>query len=416
VIIVPLARSAKDGLPWARRVLRGLVAVVFAVVLASCSTDIGSLGGMFESSPDGSDQPHINAMQQGGIKVAMLLPLSAAGQAGAIARSLKEAGELALFDTPNPGVVLVPKDTRGSPDGARLAANQAIQEGARLIIGPLFAGSVRAAGAIARASSVPVVAFSTDRNVAGGGVFLLSFLPALDVDRIVSYAVSRKKKNFAALIPKSAYGTLVENALANSLAQHGGKLVAVQRYNRSEQGLVEPVRRIATTIKQRRNKVQVLLVPESGQLLRSFATQFAAQKIPKGRVQLAGTGLWDDASVGSNKALVGGWFAAPPPQSKAAFAQRYQKAYGRNPPRIASLAYDAVSLAIALSRTPAAPGQSPFSSASLTNADGFAGVDGLFRFKPDGLNQRGLAVMEVTPGGARILSAAPNRFGAGAGF
>lgn len=396
--------------------MRCALALLMAVFLAGCSSNLG-LDSIFSSDDSAIQAPSQppGTVQNGGTKVAMLLPLSAAGQAGQIARSLKEAGELALFDTPDAGVILLPKDTRGSPDGARLAATQAIQEGAQLIIGPLFAGSVRAAGSVARANSVPVIAFSTDRNVAGNGVFLLSFLPAQDVDRIVSYAVSKNKKNFAALIPKSAYGTLVENALNNSLAERGGKLAAIQRYDRSEQGLIEPVRRIADAIKNRRNRIDVLLVPESGPLLRAFATQFAAQGIPRGRVQIAGTGLWDDDAVGRNEALVGGWFAAPPPQSKSAFVERYQNAYNRQPPRIASLAYDAVSLAIALARTPGADGRA-ISTAQLNNADGFAGVDGLFRFGPNGLNQRGLAVLEVTPGGTRVIESAPNRFSGSAGF
>jgi len=395
-----------------------LVALFLVLTLAACGGGGGVLGGLFEDEPGGEEatglaQPGVQpGVEGGGIKVAMLLPLSAAGQAGSIARSLKEAGELALFDTPNPGIVLVPKDTRGSPDGARLAASQAVQEGARLILGPLFAGSVRAVAPIARQNSISVIAFSTDRNVAGEGVYLLSFLPEQDVDRVVAYAVAQDKKNFAALIPRSAYGTLVENALATSLAQRGGRLVAVERYERSEQGLVEPVRRIAEAIKTQRNNIDVLMVPESGQLLRSFASQYAAQGVRR-EVQLAGTGLWDDAQIGHSQALVGGWFAAPPPEAKSQFAQRYTNAYGRSPPRIASLAYDAVSLAIALGRTP--DGQ-PYAHAQLANTDGFAGVDGLFRFMPDGLNQRGLAVMEVTPTGSRVISPPPSRFGPGAGF
>ncbi len=397
---------------------RALLCVAFVLVLAGCSGALTGPGGIFGGSDSGQtaqdlEKKQVEAIRAGGAKVALLLPLSATGQAGKIAKALKEAGELALFDTADPGIVLVTKDTRGTPDGARLAAKNAVAEGARLIIGPLFAGSVRATAPVAREANVPVVAFSTDRNVAGSGVYLLSFLPEQDVQRVVSYAIRRKKRNFVALIPKTAYGTLVENALATSLAKLGGRLIAVQRYARSEQGLVDPVRKIAEAIKNRRNKIDALLIPDSGQVLRSFATQFAAQGIKPGTVQLVGTGVWDGNMTGAPGILVGGWYAAPAPDAKAGFAQRFETAYGRKPPRIASLAYDAVSLAIVLGRN---QDGAKFVPERITNPDGFAGVDGLFRFRQDGFNERGLAVMQITEQGARVVSQPPSRFSAGAGF
>ncbi|MEX2249797.1 MAG: penicillin-binding protein activator, partial [Parvibaculum sp.] len=48
--------------------------------------------------------------------------------------------------------------------------------------------------------------------------------------------------------------------------------------------------------------------------------------------------------------------------------------------------------------------------AALTDPDGFAGVDGIFRFMADGRTERGLAVMEVRPGGAVVVDPAPTSF------
>jgi len=401
-----------------RRALIALCAIFLVLVVAGCSRSLLDTGDLFGGSGDTAanqplgPQPGIGVTATG-TKVAFLLPLSAAGRAGKIAKALKEAGELALFDVRDAGVVLVPKDTRGTPDGARLATKTAIAEGARLIIGPLFAGSVRATAVEARKSSVPVVAFSTDRNVAGGGVYLLSFLPEQDITRVVSYAIKKNKRNFAALIPRTAYGTLVHSALANALAKNGGRLVAVERYARSEAGIVEPARKIAEAIKNRANKIDAVVIPDSGQLLRSFAGHLSAQGIRPGQVQFIGTGLWDGISGTAPALLTGGWFAAPPPESKANFAKRFESAYGRRPPRIASLAYDAVSLAIVLGRNQTGAG---FDASQITNPDGFAGVDGLFRFTPDGFNQRGLAVMQIAPSGATVISPPASRFDAGAGL
>lgn len=341
----------------------------------------------------------------------MLLPLTASGKAGEIAKSLKEAGELALFDTKDPGFVLGFKDTRGTSAGAQAAATQAISEGAELIIGPLFAGSVRAAAPVAQARAVPVVAFSTDRNVAGNGVYLLSFLPKQDVERIVDFAIKRKIRRFAALIPRSAYGNVVAKAFQDAVASRRGRIVAMERYTRTAQGVGEPVNKVIAATKTGRLKAQAIFIPEGGQLLRAIGTAMTENGLDKSKTQLIGTGLWDEPSIGTATALSGGWFAAPTPQAKQNFVNRYRTAYGRQPPRIASLAYDAVSLAVALSRN--APQGQRFVPERLTNSDGFAGVDGLFRLVPEGLNQRGLAIMEVTPTGAKVIDQAPVQFGQG---
>jgi ABC-type branched-subunit amino acid transport system substrate-binding protein len=346
----------------------------------------------------------------GGAKVALLLPLSAEGQAAIYARSLKQAAELALFDTNNPSIVLIPKDTRGTPGGAQAAAQEAVRDGAELILGPLFATEVKAVAPIARAANVPVIAFSSDRTVAGNGVLLLSFLPDQEVARVVSYAAGRGKKKFGALLPGSPYGQLVEQAMTASVPRQGGKIVEVERFAPSSSGLDEPVRRIAAAAKE--GRIETLMIGEGGDLLKAIIPMLASAGVDRSQVQLVGTGLWDEPGVGSTPGLEGGWFAGPSPKAEEAFARRYKSAYGVEPPRIASLAYDAVSLAVALGR--GAPGER-FTLTQLTNPEGFAGVDGLFRFLENGGNQRGLAVMEITPTGNRVIDPAPARF-SGAGL
>ena len=371
----------------------------------------GLLGGSKPAAPAVTEN-RIENINTGGsaVKVALLLPLTARGQAGEIAGGLKEAGELALFDTANPGIVLIPKDTRGTPGGARAAARAAIDEGAELILGPLFAGSVKAVAPVARAAKVPVLAFSTDKTVAGDGVYLLSFLPGQEVTRVVRYAATRGARNFGALLPGSPYGTLVEQSMVSSVPRRGGKIVSTARYGRSASGLDQPVEQVAEAA--RAGKIQALMIAEGGAMLKTIGPILRSSGVDTSRVQLLGTGLWDEPGIGAVPGLTGGWFAGPSPSSKGAFERRFKSAQGRWPPRIASLAYDAVSLAVALSRNPRGD---RFTRTRLTNPEGFAGVDGLFRFLPGGLNQRGLAVIEVTASGTRIVSPPPTRF-SGAGF
>ncbi|HVY59496.1 MAG TPA: penicillin-binding protein activator [Xanthobacteraceae bacterium] len=357
------------------------------------------------SGPQPSGPPQqAAAIGTGHVKVGLILPLSASGNAGLAAQSMKNAAEMAIAEFNNPDVQLLVKDDAGSAQGAQQAAQQALDEGAEVILGPLFAHTVGAAGQAARTRGVPVIAFSTDSNVAARGVYLLSFLPESDVDRIVSYAVAQGKRSFVALLPDSAYGTVVEAAFKQAVARKGGRIVALERYEASK--LQDPVRAVA----QAAGRADALFVPDSADGVTAVVQALAANGVNLKRLQPLGTGLWDDPRIFSDAALQGGWFAAPDPVGYQAFAGRYRSRYGQEPVRTATLAYDAVALVAALVKT---QGGQRFSDEVLTNPSGFAGIDGVFRFRRDGTNERGLAVMEVGSGGSRVLAPAPKTFGSG---
>lgn len=406
-----LANAMTRGLHKAIRANRIVSAALFVFIgfgLAACGGSLG-VDDWFDSDSDKNQVTpnNVAAFKTGGAKIALLLPLTASGGAADIARSLKEAGELAVFEAGQAGIVLTTKDTLGTPAGAQAAAQAAIQEGAELIIGPLFSSSVKAVAPVAAAANVPVIAFSTDKNVATQGIYLLSFLPEHEVDRVVDYAVTSGRRNFAALVPKSPYGAVIEKALVAAVKKRKARVVAIQRYARNEQALQAPTKAMAKTVLNASKKVQALLIGEGGNLLRSIGSILAQEGVTGSTVKMLGTGLWDEAGVNSIQSIVGGWYAGPPPSAKSQFAQRFRTAYGREPPRLSSLSYDAVSLAIALARLP--QGQR-FTVTNLTNQEGFAGVDGLFRFRSNGLNDRGLAVMEVTGSGSNEVSTAPPSF------
>jgi ABC-type branched-subunit amino acid transport system substrate-binding protein len=390
------------------RGLRGLWPLCAGLLAAALLSACGTGGGGFGPSPGAAVTG-----STGSVKVALLLPITASGSTPGVAKALKQAAELALFDFDNPNVSLIPKDTKGTAEGARLAAESALQDGAELIIGPLFAQEVTAAAPVARQRGVSMIAFSSDEKVAGNGVYLLSFLAGRDVPRIVSFVMAQGKRNFAELIPQSAYGRIAETAFAKVVASAGGQASVRATFPPSDSSaMLGPVRQVANAVKSGQ-PIDVLFLPAGRDELPILAPLLAGEGLSNGRVQFIGTGQWDYSTVGNERALRGGWYPAPDPAGWSNFVDRYSKTYGSSPPRIASLAYDAVSLAVSLSNNP--PGQR-YTYSQLTRSSGFTGVDGLFRLLSDGTSERGLAILEVREGRPRVIDPAPSSFATASGY
>jgi Periplasmic binding protein len=339
----------------------------------------------------------------GQVKVGLILPLSASGNAGVAATSMKNAAEMALAEFQNPNIQLLIKDDAGSPQGAGQGTQQAVDEGAEIILGPLFAASVPAAAQATRSRSISCIAFSTDSTIAGRGVYLLSFLPESDVNRIVEYAASTGKRSFAALLPDNAYGNVVEIAFKQAVARRGGRVAVFEKYGSDR---ATPARNVAQALAQ----ADALLLADDGESVVAAADALTAAGANLRNIQLLGTGLWDNPRVFASASLQGGLYAAPDPAGFRAFAGRYRTRFGAEPVRTATLAYDSVALVAALARQGGA-GQR-YSSDVLTNPSGFAGIDGLFRFRPDGTNERGLAVMRVASNSGVPVAGSPKSFGA----
>ena len=398
------AESPKPQLT-TRRAAIGLV--LGAPLLSACAGVQQSLS-QFSNPFSGSPSAPAGPAQQpvtagtGQVKVGLILPLSASGNAGVAAQSMKNAAEMALAEFQNPNIQLLIKDDSGSPSGAQAGAQQAVDEGSEIILGPLFAASVPAVAQVARTRGISVIAFSTDSSVAGRGVFLLSFLPESDVNRIVEYSASIGKKSFAALLPENAYGNVVEAAFKTAVSRRGGRIAAFEKYGADRSA---PARTVAQALGQ----ADALMIADDGESVVATADALTAAGANLRNIQLLGTGLWDNPRVFSNPNLQGGLYAAPDPSGFRAFSGRYRTRYGGEPVRTATLAYDAVALVAALART---QGGQRFSQDVLTNPSGFAGIDGLFRFRPDGSNERGLAVMRVGNSGGVAVAGSPKSFGA----
>lgn len=379
-----------------RRTAVGLL--LGAPLLGACSGIQQTLSQYTTSGP--AQEPVVAGT--GHVKVGLMLPLSAPGNAGVAAQSMKNAAEMALAEFQNPNIQLLIKDDAGNPQGAQQGTQQALDEGAEIILGPLFAASVPATAQLARTRGVSVIAFSTDSSVAGRGVYLLSFLPESDVNRIIEYSAGIGKRSFAALLPENAYGNVVEAAFKQAVGRRGGRIVAFEKYGADRAAA-------ARNVAQALGQADALFIADDGDSVVSVADALTAAGANLRNIQLLGTGLWDNPRVYANPALQGGLYAAPDPAGFRSFSGRYRTKFGSDPVRTATLAYDAVALVAALARM---QGPQRFSPEVLTNPSGFAGVDGLFRFRADGTNERGLAVMKVATGGGQAVAGSPKSFGA----
>src|SRR5437763_4887348 len=236
---------------------------------------------------------------------------------------------------------LLVNDDGATPQGPGESTQQALSEGAEIILGPLFAVSVPAAAQLTRARGVSVIAFSTDSSVAGRGVYLLSFLPESDINRIVDYAAGTGKRSYAALVPDNAYGNVVEAAFKQAVGRKGGRMVAFEKYGADRS---TPARTVAQSL----GSADALLLADDGDSVVATADALTAAGANLRNIQLLGTGLWDNPRVFASQSLQGGLYAAPDPSGYRSFSGRYRTRFGGEPVRTATLAYDAVALMAAL--------------------------------------------------------------------
>jgi len=376
-------------------------------ILTGCAANLNQ-----QSGPTASITPQ-NPTQNGTsgkartVKIALLLPLGGFNKTAVIAKSMKQAAEMALFERNDPTIQLIVKNDHGTANGAKLAAQQAISSGAQIILGPLFSKAVTGAAPVARAANIPIVSFSNDANVAGRGVYLMSYLPDQEVERITNYAVSRGKRRFAALIPDTVYGHAVEKTFRNVVTRAGGQVIALERYPAKANGMLDPAKRIFEIIKESNDigaPIDALFLPGGQETLPSLGPLIAYSGLDNTSMQLLGTGGWEFPNIGRDQAFVGGWYPSPDPRGWQSFSGRFAKNFGQAPPRLASLAYDAVNMAISLSRN-ATGGR--FSPTAISQPDGFQGIDGPFRFNQNGLSVRGLAILQVKKFGSQVIEPAP---------
>lgn len=388
------------------------------------------------SSPDILLSPDANRSDT--TKIGLLLPLT--GPQAALGQAMLAGAQLALFEMATDQFTLYPFDTGGTPDGARAAAEAAIRNGVSLILGPLLASSVRAAAPVAGRVGVNVIAFSNSREVAGDNVFIMGFVPRQQVVTVVDYAARRGLRRLALLAPDNSYGRAVFQSLQNVTASRGAKIVKFSFYKPGATDFGTEIKAIsnyderrAALLKQRalleKREDEVsqqalkrldnldtigevdfdaILLPDTGSSMSVLAAQLAFFDVDQPAVRFLGLRNWDQIpNIEREPALRRAWFAAPSMRERRFFVDRFSQAFGKPPPRLVSLAYDATALAAVLARSPGGP---DFTRRALTNPNGFDGVDGLFRLREDGVAERAFSVLEVRKKGFRTLNPSARTF------
>ncbi len=330
-------------------------------------------------------------------RVAVLVPLT--GPEAGIGQSIANAANMALIDAGGTTLRITSYDTAA---GAAAAAQHALADGNRLILGPLLAADVRAVAPVAAGQHVPVLSFSNDTEVAGNGVYLLGFTPTQSIDRVATYAASRGLKRIAALVPNGLYGRRTSNALLHAVDMAGASVVSMQGYDRSPASLGAAVRKLGDP-----RSYDALLIADSGRI--ALVAAPLVRKSGSG-ARLLGTELWNtEPTLSGAKVMAGAWFAAVSDRLYSQFSIKYEARFGRRPYRLSSLGYDAVLLAVRIS-SDWKPG-SAFPTRKLSDPGGFSGIDGAFRFGEDGIAQRMLDVKQIGTGGVTIVSPAATGFG-----
>ena len=347
------------------------------------------------------------------VTVALLVPGGSGVESDSfLASNLENAARMAIADLQGVQIDLRVYNTGASPEQAATVATQAVNDGAKIILGPLYAEAANAAGIAVANRGVNVLAFSNNSSIAGNNVFVLG--PTFDntANRLVSYAGTKGIQNFSIVHGDDHQGAVGRDAIANAV-RNGGKTVgSVQSYPMTQQGIISAAGPIANSIRSSGSQA-VFLTGGVNADLPLIATALPEQGIDPAVTQYIGLTRWDVTPQAlALPGLQGGIFAMPDTQMISLFESRYAAAYGQNPHPLAGLAFDGIA---AIGALLAQGNPEALSVAGLTQSQGFQGTQGVFRLLPNGTNQRALAIAQIQNNQVVILEPAPRSF-AGLGF
>ena len=364
-----------------------LLLLASLILLAACSTVPRS-----KAPPAAVAEP-----SDGMHRVALLLPVT--GPDADVGQSIANAAALALADTKVTNIRMVTYDTGL---GVAAATQRAIADGNKVILGPLRGDNVVEVAEIARPSGVPIISFSNDVGVAGQNVFLLGHLPNQSIERVVLYAKSQGMNRFAAVVSSNVYGQRAQSNITTAVHAAGGTLLGIQESNGTAASADAAARRLAQM-----GAIDAILVADSGRA--AMAIVPALRRSGLRTAKILGTDLWNiDGTLAGSSPMYGAWFASVSDTLYSQYATKYRARFGKAPLRLSSLGYDSVLLVARVARD-WRPG-TRFPIGQLTDPQGFIGVDGAFRFNPNGMTERMLEVQEIQAGKFVTVSAAPSQF------
>ena len=386
-----------------RKPLRLLILPFVAFALAACEPGLMTNTGSSKGPKVDTSKP---------IPVALLVPRGGSASDDLLAQELENAARLAIRDLAGVQIDLRVYGTGGSAALAATAASQAVNEGAQIIVGPLYGEAANAAGNAVAAQGVNVLSFSNNASIAGGNVFVMGQGFDDTSSRLVRYAKATGKDKILVLHSNDVAGQLGRNAIMNAIAQNGATSAGAVDYSLSQESVIAAVPRVKAAV-EANGANAIFLTTSSASALPLFAQLLPEAGVLTTSTQYIGLTRWDiPAQTLALPGVQGGWFAMPDPSATAAFSQRYSAAYGKTPGPIAGLAFDGIAAVGALARS----GKSnALSTANLTQGAGFRGANGVFRLKTDGTTEHGLAIATVRNNSVVIIDPAPQGFG-GAGF
>ncbi len=376
---------------------KAVLAILVAALLAACSVvpkGPPTTGGPPPVDPNG---PSVGLPTDGARhRIALLVPMT--GSNAGVGEAISNAATMAVLDTGGKTVRITTYDTA---TGAAAAAQKAVADGNKLILGPLLAEDVRAAAPVGRAARVPIIAFSNDVSVAGPGIYLMGFVPTQSVDRVVTYAKGQGLKRFAGLVPSGLYGQRASAAFVQSVAANGGQLVGMQSFDRNPGSIQTALRKLPA------GGYDALLIADSGRVALQVVPFVRRGGNPNARIM--GTELWNtEGAISQNAVMRGAWFASVSDSYYNQLANKYRARFGKSPFRLSSIGYDSVLLVTRVAANWRVG--SPFPTAELNDSGGFTGIDGAFRFGRDGVAERALEVQQVNAGAFGVVAPAPKSF------
>lgn len=388
----------------ARKAL-GRIAWIAPVALLTACAPIAFSG----PGSSGSGGPTIDPNAP--VQVALLLPQSDPG-AASVARSLENAARLAIADLGGVQINLRVYDTAGQASTAAAQAQRAVDDGAKIILGPLFQASANAAGVAVADEGINVLSFSNNTAIAGGNVFVLGSTFDNTAARLLSYSRSQGKGDVAVLYTDNVPGQVARNAITAAATRAGVTVVGAEAYALNTESLTSALGRVKGLVDSGAAQSVFLTDDWDGGL--SVVLQLAPETgINPASTQYIGLTRWDVRSDGFRlPGIQGSYFAMPDTGMSRNFEARYAQAYGSQPHNLGGLAFDGIAAVGALIK---AGRKDALTTRALTQNAGFQGTGGVFRLLADGTNERALAVATIRNNQLVILDPAPRSFG-GAGF
>ena len=343
------------------------------------------------------------------VQVALLVPGGSGDRGDSfLSSNLENAARLAISDLNGVQIDLRVYNTAGDPLQAARVANAAVDDGAKIILGPLFGEAANAAGVSVANRNVNVLAFSNNPTIAGGNVFILGATFGNTANRLVQYAGRQGINRYTVVHGNSTAGQLGRDAIANAIRANGAQVTAIEGYPLSQQGVTDASSRIIAASRNGGSDA-VFFTGDASADLPFILNGLENAGLTSNEARFIGLTRWDaNPEVLASSSAQGGVIALPDPALNATFVNRYASVYGDSPHPLAGLAYDGIA---AIGALVAQGNANALTKGALTTPQGFQGTGGIFRFLPNGLNQRGLAIAEIRNNTVTTLEPAPRSFG-----